>query len=146
MSEAPQYQQGTGFLLSRLGTLVGRFWSSLLSRHGLTQAQYTAMVVLGESGPLGQGRLAELIAVDPRNVVSVVNGLVASGWAERRADPTDGRRRQIALTAKGQRLNRVVAADAATTQGDFLAALNRDEQSSLNRLLQRVYENLTDQA
>jgi len=136
----PRYEQGTGFLLSRLGALAERSWSALLARHGLTQAQYSALVVLGESGPLGQGRLAELIAVDPRNVVAVIDGLAALGLAERRPDPSDGRRRQVLMTSRGTKVSNAVASDARAVQDDFLGPLDKGERADLNRILQRLYD------
>jgi DNA-binding MarR family transcriptional regulator len=137
----PRYEQGTGFLLSRLGALAERSWSVLLARNGLTQAHYSALVVLGESGPLGQGRLAELIAVDPRNVVAVIDGLAELGLAERRPDPTDGRRRQVLLTSRGTKVSNAVASDATAAQDDFFGTLDDRERSDLNRILQRLYDN-----
>ena len=140
--ERPRYEEGTGFLLSRLGTMAERSWSSLLSRHGVTLAQYSALAVLEQAGPLGQGRLAELIAVDPRNIVAIVDGLADRNLAERRVDPLDGRRRQVHLTAQGRRVSRDIAHEAATTQSAFLGPLEPDEQSMLNRMLQRLYDGL----
>jgi DNA-binding MarR family transcriptional regulator len=136
----PRYEQGTGFLLSRLGALAERSWSVLLARHGLTQTQYSALFVLGESGPLGQGRLAELIAVDPRNVVAVIDGLAGLGLAERLHDPTDGRRRQVLLTSRGTKVCNAVASDARAVQDDFLRNLDEGERSDLNRILSRLYD------
>ncbi len=137
--ERPRFEQGTGFLLSRLGSLAERSWTALLARHGLTQAQYSALVVLGEAGTLGQGRLAELITVDPRNVVAIVDGLAALGLAERRPDPSDGRRRQVRLTTRGRSVSDAVARDARTVQDDFLGTLDEHERSELNRILLRLY-------
>jgi DNA-binding MarR family transcriptional regulator len=141
-TQRPGYEEGTGFLLSRLGTLAERSWASLLSRHGVTQTQYSALVVLGQLGPLGQGRLAELITVDPRNIVSIVDGLVSDDLAERRMDPSDGRRRQIHLTAHGRRVGREIAVDASSTQSEFLDPLDEDERAALNRTLRRLYHGL----
>lgn len=137
--ERPRFEQGTGFLLSRLGSLAERSWTALLARHGLTQAQYAALVVLGEAGELGQGRLAELITVDPRNVVAIVDGLAALGLAERHPDPSDGRRRQVRLTKRGRSLSDAIARDARTVQDDFLGTLDEHERSELNRILLHLY-------
>ncbi|MGD2051295.1 MAG: MarR family winged helix-turn-helix transcriptional regulator [Acidimicrobiia bacterium] len=140
----PSFQDGTGFLLSRLGRLVERAWASLLTRHELTQAQYLALGVLAASGPTGQGRLAQLIAVDPRNVVAVVDSLEARGMVERRASAVDGRRREIHLTAAGRRIQDAVAREAKNEQAAFLAGLGREDQVTLNELLRRVYHTRVD--
>ena len=137
-----RFEEGTGFLLSRLGAMAERSWSSLLSSHSITQIQYTALVALEQWGPLGQGRLAELIAVDPRNIVAIVDSLSEHNLAERRIDPRDGRRRQVHLTARGRRLSKDIAHEAAVTQAEFLGPLGPKERSTLNRMLQRLYDAL----
>src|SRR5690348_5415899 len=86
--EGPTYERGTGFLLARLGSLAARSWAAFLTGHDLTQAQYTVLVTLREQGPVGQRRLAELIAVDARNIVLVLDSLAARGLVERRMHET----------------------------------------------------------
>jgi DNA-binding MarR family transcriptional regulator len=139
----PSFERGTGFLLSRLGAMASRWWSEVLREHGLTLNEYTSLVVTSELGPLGQVRLAQLVAIDPRNVVAVIDALAAGGLVQRDVDPDDGRRRVVTVTAAGRRRLDAVATRAATTSNEFLDALNRREQHELNRLLQRVYDSLT---
>ncbi|MFI9786570.1 MarR family winged helix-turn-helix transcriptional regulator [Kitasatospora sp. NPDC051984] len=137
--DRPGYERGTGFLLARLGSLTARSWTAFLGEHRLTQAQYGVLVALGQHGPVGQGRLAELVAVDARNLVSVLDGLTGRHLVERRPHDTDGRRRVVALTAEGRALVDGLAAAAATEQDRFLAALPATDRARLNRLLQRLY-------
>lgn len=133
------YERGTPFLLARLGSLAARSWSAFLDGHGITQNQYAVMIVLAEQGPLGQHRLAELAAMDARNIVAVLDSLTAAGLAERRPHDTDRRRRVVTLTASGARLIDTVGQAAAQGQDDFLRALDPAERDHLNALLQRLY-------
>ncbi|MFF0392514.1 MarR family winged helix-turn-helix transcriptional regulator [Kitasatospora sp. NPDC004615] len=137
--DRPGYERGTGFLLARLGSLTTRSWTAFLGEHRLTQAQYGVLVALGQHGPVGQGRLAELVAVDARNLVSVLDGLTGRHLVERRPHDTDGRRRVVALTAEGWAMVDGLAAAAAAEQDRFLAALPATDRARLNRLLQRLY-------
>ncbi|WP_327091034.1 MarR family transcriptional regulator [Nonomuraea sp. NBC_01738] len=139
MGDGLAFEQGTGFLLSRLGSLVSRSWAAFLAGHDLTQIQYMVLMAVGERGSLGQRRLAELIAVDARNIVPVLDGLAARGLLERRVDDADQRRRIITLTPAGADLVAAVAASAATEQEQFLGTLTRRQSESLNRLLRQVY-------
>src|SRR4051794_10776559 len=100
----PAFERGTGFLLSRLGSLASRSWAAFLDGHELTLTQYVTLVVLDEYGPSGQQRLAQLVVVDPRNLVAVLDALTARGLVERMADPEDGRRRVVTLTRRGRAL------------------------------------------
>jgi DNA-binding MarR family transcriptional regulator len=138
-AEQPGFDRGTGFLLARLGSLAARSWQAFLTGHGLTQVQYATLMVLGERGPLGQRALAELIAVDARNLVAVLDRLAERGLIVREIDTADRRRRNVGLTPAGTAAMRALAADAAATREEFLGALSRRERSQLNRLLQRLY-------
>ena len=135
----PAFERGTGFLLGRLGSLASRSWTTFLTAHGLTQSQYSVLVVLKEQGPTGQQQLAHLVAMDARNTVPVLDALAAKGLIERQPDPADGRRRTIILTPDGTTLAETIAAEAASGQDDFLGALDDHDREHLNDLLQRLY-------
>jgi DNA-binding MarR family transcriptional regulator len=137
--DRPAFERGTGFLLGRLGSLASRSWTTFLTAHGLTQSQYSVLVVLKEQGPMGQQQLARLVAVDARNTVPVLDTLAAKGLIKRQPDPADGRRRTIILTADGTTLADTIAAVAASGQDDFLGALDDHDREHLNDLLQRLY-------
>lgn len=139
-TERPAYERGTGFLLARLGSLTARSWTAFLSEHRLTQVQYTVLVALRRHEPVGQRRLAELAAMDARNIVLVLDSLAAANLIERRPDETDRRRRTITLTPEGESLLETVADAAADQQDVFLHALNPADRERLNHLLQRVYD------
>jgi DNA-binding MarR family transcriptional regulator len=139
----PRFERGTGFLLSRLGSMAERSWATVLARFELTQAQYALLIVLERSGPTGQGRLADLIAVDQRNVVMVIDAVVARGLVERRSDSSDGRRKSVHLTPTGRRKVVGLGAAARKAQDAFLKGLGRDDRNRLNALLQRAYDSLT---
>jgi DNA-binding MarR family transcriptional regulator len=145
-SERPAFEHGTGFLLSRLGTLAERGWSALLATHDLTPTQYVLLAILSGHETLGQGRLARRAGVDSRNLVAVLDALQHRGLVVRTVDPTDTRRRDLSLSPTGDALMQALAASAATGRDEFLGALNLDERRQLNTLLQRVYDAHTDRA
>ncbi|WP_433463562.1 MarR family winged helix-turn-helix transcriptional regulator [Spirillospora sp. CA-128828] len=139
-NERPAYERGTGFLLARLGSLTARSWTAFLTEHRLTQAQYTVLIALQQHGPVGQRRLAELVAMDARNIVPVLDSLAAGCLIERRPDDTDRRRRTITLTGRGNALLATVADAAAVEQDQFLQTLNATDRARLNHLLRRLYD------
>jgi DNA-binding MarR family transcriptional regulator len=139
-SEQPKFERGTGFLLSRLGSLAGRSWQSFLADRGLTQMQYAILMVLAERGSLGQLRVAQLLAVDARNLVSVLDQLAARGLLVRAIDADDRRRRTVCLTATGGALVQDLAGDAARTRDQFLGILSARQRKQLNALLQQLYQ------
>jgi DNA-binding MarR family transcriptional regulator len=138
--DRPAFERGTGFLLARLGSLTARSWAAFLAGHELTQGQYVALATLKEQGPVGQRRLAELIAVDARNIVAVLDTLETGGLVERRAHTTDRRRRVVTLTDAGHAVVDAIAATAAAEQDRVLHALTHREREQLNRLLRKLYD------
>jgi len=76
----------------------------------LSLPQYRVLALLGE-GSTASSVLARRLAVSPPSVTAVVDGLVARGLVERRADPEDRRRLTLLLTRDGTKL--LAAADAA---------------------------------
>ncbi|MBC9729053.1 MarR family winged helix-turn-helix transcriptional regulator [Streptomyces sp. TRM68367] len=139
-NDRPAFERGTGFLLARLGSLAARSWAAFLTGHGLTQGQYVVLVTIAEHGPQGQRRLAELVAIDARNIVAVLDSLAARGLIERRDHDTDRRRRIVALTDVGNALIDTIAATAATEQDQFLRALTHPDREHLNHLLRQIYD------
>ncbi|MER7756710.1 MarR family winged helix-turn-helix transcriptional regulator [Kitasatospora sp. NPDC097643] len=138
-NDRPAFERGTGFLLARLGSLTARSWTAFLGEHRLSQGQYAVLVALDRHGVVGQRRLAELIAVDARNLVPVLDQLVDRRLVERRPHDTDRRRRVVTLTEEGSTLVGALAVAAAEEQDRFLHALPEAEREQLNRLLQRLY-------
>lgn len=98
------------------------------------------LVVLKEQGPIGQQQLAQLVAVDARDIVPVLDALAAKGLIERQPDPADGRRRTVTLTSEGTTLADIIAAAATSSQDEFLGALDDQDRKHLNDLLRRLYE------
>jgi DNA-binding MarR family transcriptional regulator len=76
---------------------------------GLTPARLSALSVVVFGGPRPLGELAAAEGVAGPTMTRIVDGLVASGLAERRPDPRDGRAALIAPTAAGEGLMRAAA-------------------------------------
>jgi DNA-binding MarR family transcriptional regulator len=102
--------------------------------------QYATLMVPAERGSLGQLRLAQLVAVDARNLVSVLDQLAARGLLVRETDTDDRRRRNVGLTATGAALVQDLAGDAARSRDQFLGALNIPQRRQLNALLRQLYQ------
>jgi len=137
------FETGTGYLLARLGSLAERSWIGMLRRHNLTPSQHAVLLALRERGELGQQALSHLIAVDPRNVVPILDGLVDQRLIDRHVDPADRRRRVISLTETGRSAADDLSKSATDIEGDFLNALDPADQAELNRLLRALHTALT---
>lgn len=128
-------------MLGTVGSIVYQRWAEVLARLGLTPTQAKVLMALGEAGPLGQQRLAEVIGVDPRNAVPVVEALVEAGLISRAVDPSDRRRRilTLTLTSQGRRLTRRLTDSTIQNDDTLLASLSAADRETLRRLLAAVH-------
>jgi DNA-binding MarR family transcriptional regulator len=145
-AEPAGLRDSTGYLLARLGAESRRRWARMLADHGLTPHHFGVLMTLDQLGTAHQRRLSELVGVDPRNAVPILDLLHQRGLIQRTSDPGDRRRRAIALTPAGQAmLNRLrQAADAV--EADMLTGLDDHQQASLHRLLLTLFEATIGQA
>jgi DNA-binding MarR family transcriptional regulator len=137
--EGLSFETATGYLLARLGSLAERSWVGMLRRHNLTAHQHGVLLALREHGSLGQQALGGLIAVDPRNLVSILDGLAERGLIDRQVNQDDRRRRVVALTRNGRTAAEALAISAASIERDFLAGLAPADRAELNRLLRALH-------
>ena len=128
-----------GFLLTRASGLVVRSTNAALADVGLRVRQYSVLVLADDaSDGISQRDLAEVLGLDPSQVVALVDELAAGGLVERRPSPTDRRAKLVAATAQGVRLRRRADERAAAGVQVQLGGLTREEQDALRELLVRV--------
>ena len=132
------YQNGNWYLMAKTGSLARQRWAGMLAELKVSPSQYGVLMALGEAGPLGQQRLAELVGVDPRNAVPIIDALAAHGLVDREVDPVDRRRRVLDLTARGREVVDELASVGAGIERDLLSPLSPAEQATLRRMLRAV--------
>jgi DNA-binding MarR family transcriptional regulator len=105
MSTKRSLADDLGFLLSRASGVVARSVSSALAPLGLRVRSYSVLVFAGEE-PEGvtQRRLANTMALDPSQIVALVDDLETRGLVVRTPDPADRRNKLIVATDEGQRV------------------------------------------
>ena len=129
------FQNGNWYLMAKTGSLARQRWAAMLAQLKVSPSQYGVLMALGEAGPLGQQRLAELVGVDPRNAVPIIDALAEQGLVHREVDPVDRRRRVLDLTASGRKLVDDLASVGAEIERDLLSPLTPAEQAALRRML-----------
>lgn len=128
-----------GFLLSRVGTAIQAGFKELLGRWQLRPQQFAILTILRAVGEASQQQLCQTLGIDSGNMVELVDGLEALGYAQRRRDPRDRRRYLLAMTEPGQ-----AAFGAMTTAVDdytarFLEPLDQAEQTALAGALGKLF-------
>jgi DNA-binding MarR family transcriptional regulator len=127
---------GSMVLLTRLNRLVYRHATE--EALGMRLKQYALLSVLRELESMSQQALGEQMHVDANNLVLLLNDSEASGWLERRRDPTDRRRHIVVLTDAG--LEALAHAEEAIedVEDQVLGPLSAEERATLRNLLQKA--------
>jgi DNA-binding MarR family transcriptional regulator len=145
-AEPAGLRSSTGYLLARLGAESRRRWARMLADHGLTPHHFGVLMTLDHLGVTHQRRLSELVGVDPRNAVPLIDLLEQRGLIQRTSDPGDRRRRAIALTPPGQAMLHQLRQAADAVEADLLKDLDDRQQATLHRLLLTLFEATIGQA
>jgi DNA-binding MarR family transcriptional regulator len=119
---------------SELRVVLGQLVRRLRAEHRFSLAHGAVLGRLDREGPMGISDLAAAERVRPQSMAQTIGELEEDGLVERRADPGDGRRALIELTAGGRE---ALAADRRQRVGWLIEAIDeqfsRDEQRVLAR-------------
>ncbi len=97
-----QWQQTDTLLaLRELTSLARRVTPALARRAGLTHTEMATLETIMAS-PMGPSEVAQRLGVSTAAASGIVNRLVMRGHAERRGDPVDRRRTEVAVTESGR--------------------------------------------
>jgi len=128
-----------GFLMSRASGQLVRATNGALAEHGLRVRQYSVLCLVCEAAE-GQSQrdLAEVLGLDPSQVVALVDDLHRAGLVERRPAPGDRRTKLVVPTELGRDVRKRAAARAEARLVAALEPLTESEQATLRGLLARV--------
>ena len=115
--------------------LIGR-----LSDHDLRPAQFSALAIIEQNPGLMQADLARALAIEPPQVVPLLNKLESRALAMRVRCKSDKRSYGIFLSKPGEALLKQLKDIAAQSDQDATAALDVEERAELLRLLKKVYQ------
>lgn len=124
-----------------LVTLLNRDMRLSFERDGLTEARAHLLWVL-RGGPVTQRELADALAVTPRNVTGLVDGLVATGYVAREPHPTDRRAVLVTLTDAGTTLLTSMVDGYAEMHEVLFGAFSERQLRDLRRSLTVVNDRL----
>lgn len=142
MAVEERLDASTGYLLARLGAESRRRWARMLAEYQLAPHHLAVLMSLGHVGAAHQQRVSELIGVDPRNTVAVVDLLQRRGLLERAVDPADRRRHTLTLTADGADLLARLREQVDAVEDLMLGGLPGHERDQLHGLLTRLADTL----
>lgn len=135
---APPLTSDTGFLLARANA------NSLASTHAaladldLRVRSYSVLALAAAEERRSQRGIADLLRLDPSQVVALVDELQRRGLVAREPDPADRRAKVVVATDEGRRVHAEAAEAAREAERELLAPLDDAERLQLRGLLQRL--------
>ena len=145
MNLSDMYQR-PGFLLRRAHQISAAVFESACTEVGLTQAQYGVLTVLHSAPDIDQSRLARGLAFDKVTVLRVLRGLEERGLITRVVSAENRRQMAVRLTIQGQRLLKKTEQPVRLAYQQLMAPLSQKESQQLIDLLQRLTNELQDEA
>ena len=115
--------------------LIGR-----LSAYDLRPAQFSALAVIEQNPGLMQADLARSLAIEPPQVVPLLNKLEERALAVRVRCKPDKRSYGIFLSKAGEALLKELKQIASDSDREATSALDDQEREQLLRLLTRIYQ------
>ena len=134
--ENPVYAASSMVLLPRLAKQVMRRSSSELL--GMDLRLLMALSYLADHDGAPQQELVDVLCMDARNVVLLLNELEEYGHLVRRRDSEDRRRHRVHITAAGREALERAASAQEGIEDDVLQSLDEDERATLWNLLTRA--------
>ena len=137
---APTHRLGDRvlWLVGRVSLQSQRLLQQRFATQELRKPHYGVLASLDDAGPEAQGPLADRVAIDRSDMVSLIDDLESGGHVERRPDPADRRRKVVHLTASGREVLERLDALVHAADDELLAPLSPDERRTLAELLVRV--------
>jgi len=126
-----------GHLLRRSVQVMNLLWDEEVS-HTITSPQFATLNALFSEPNLDQRTLGLRVSLDRSTMAEVVSRLSTRGLIRTERDPRDGRRKTIALTAKGlQAVQQLIPRTHAMT-ARLVGPLDNRQRSELLQLLTAI--------
>lgn len=128
--------------LSDVSRMLRRAFDARARAIGVTRPQWQVLSVLRRHEGVNQGKLAELLEVEPITVCRMVDRLQEGDLVTRRADPSDRRSWQLFLTDKARALLAELRPLADVMIEEAFEGVSDIERDALRETLERVRRNL----
>jgi len=129
-----------GFLLSIARAITTRQVNKELEPTGLRSRSYSVLALAAGSGGVTQREIADMLSLNPSQIVPLVDELAKRGLVERRAHASDRRARIVAATPEGRDVYGTARSRVAVALAGVLSGLDAAERESLHDLLHRLID------
>jgi DNA-binding MarR family transcriptional regulator len=129
-----------GFLLSIARAITTRRVNDELEPTGLRGRSYSVLALAAGSDGVTQREIADMLNLNPSQIVPLVDELASRSLVERRAHASDRRARLVAATPEGRDLYLDARSRVSDAVSTVLSGLDGAERELLHDLLRRVID------
>lgn len=124
-------------LLARSGAMTTLLCEG---RYGITRREWRLIALLAAHGAMSPSELAQRAHLERPRISRHITELAERKLIRRIPVPEDGRRAQVELTPKGQRLYEELFPQSARFNDEVLAALSAEELAAFDTALRKLTE------
>ena len=139
-SHPPSLLTLTTYVLSQTAKVAKRQLDAQLQERGMRLRHMLVLAWLTDNGSTSQLSLATNLGLDPSDVTSTIDDLEDQKLVKRSVDPSDRRRKLIAVTSRGTTELDRLHGIAAKISDDLLAPLSERRKAALHADLRAVLE------
>ncbi|WP_030561634.1 MarR family winged helix-turn-helix transcriptional regulator [Streptomyces aureocirculatus] len=139
-SDLQRIQSLPTWLVGRVAARGRGMVADAIAAEGLKLMHHAVLAATAECGPVTQADLSRRLAVDPKDMVGILNHLQKEGLVLRAPHPSDRRKNAVTVTPEGTAVLTRCGALAEAANAELLAPLTPDEQKQLLALLTRLHE------
>ncbi|MEU2629742.1 MarR family winged helix-turn-helix transcriptional regulator [Kitasatospora sp. NPDC007106] len=127
------------WLIGRVAARGRGMVADAIAVEGLKLMHHAVLAATAEYGPVTQADLGRRLAVDPKDMVGILNHLQKQGLVLRSPDLSDRRKNAVTVTPEGAAVLSRCGTLAEAANAELLAPLTQDEQEQLVALLNRLH-------
>ncbi|WP_406285068.1 MarR family winged helix-turn-helix transcriptional regulator [Streptomyces sp. NBC_00209] len=126
------------WLLGRAAARGRSLVADALAAHGMKMWHHVVLAAAEDLEPVAQADLGRAVALDPKDLVGILNDLQAESLIVRAPDPKDRRKNAVSVTAAGRRRLEECTAAGDRANAELLAPLGPDERGEFLDMLRRI--------
>jgi MarR family 2-MHQ and catechol resistance regulon transcriptional repressor len=138
-----QHSNGVVDAIGATYRMLLRESEELLSKEGMTRAQFQALRCVAEKGPVPMKEISKKMFVTRANITGLIDKLESKGLVRRTAHDKDRRATFIELTPRGAAVQRRVSSKYRAFVQGALKVLTEDEQRDLRDVLSKLREGMS---
>jgi len=126
------------FLTARLAAKGNAYANKLLEEVDLNVRQFSVLALAASDLKPTQREMSAFVALDPSQIVALVDTLEDRNLVKRETDPRDRRSKNIVATSEGEKLYRRARMITMTAEDHIMTKLTAEERDQLRALLTKV--------